>query len=174
MKYSLPLLGLLLCLAACKGPAPLAKSAPPVSAPPESPFDPYYSQGIFPQAVASDIYFGMTREAFKELHPAAVATEKNETFRFTYIETMDDPQVSAVGYYFDADPPQRLYELIVIYRSEALRDAEAYGLFGDPNHEEKEWRVTREKGFNVWSWPFRTKLIVVGMIPGTEWSEENW
>ncbi|MGD1846624.1 MAG: hypothetical protein ACFB10_14650 [Salibacteraceae bacterium] len=171
MKYTLPLLLLLLCLSACKSVFVAEKSKQP---PPESPFDPYHSVGILPKAVPSNIYIGMPREEFKQLHADQPLTEKNEQFRWTYLEEVDDPQVEAIGYYFDEDPPQRLYELIVIYYSEALRDEEASTLFGVPNFDEKEWRVSRDKGFNVWSWPFKTKLIVVGMIPGTEWSEKNW
>ena len=49
-------------------------------------------------------------------------------------------------------------------------------LFGKPNYEETEWRLTRPESFNVWAWTYENKLIIVGMIRDveTEWTPDNW
>ncbi len=132
------------------------------------------SKTILPGAVDKQVYFGMPLEEFRALKSVKNLDENDEDFRITVLETIDDPDVSYLGYYFDKDEAQRLYEVLIIYKVEEKPEEEAKALFGVPNYDEKEWRVTRPKSFNVWAWTFKKKLIVVGMIPDTEWSEENW
>jgi hypothetical protein len=96
-------------------------------------------------------------------------------FRTVYIENIvNHAEIKNIGYYFDNDGEKPLYEIILIYKNEELRDIAAKKIFGEPNYKEKEWRITRKKSYNLWAWSFKTKLIIVGMIPETEWSDQNW
>jgi len=132
------------------------------------------SKAILPEVVDSEIELGMTLSEFNKVKSENVEEAQRESFRIVFLEKMNDTKVSDIVYYFDSDDEQVLYEIIIVYKEEAGRDAAAKELFGEPNHDEKEWRLTRPESFNVWAWPHKTKLVVVGMFPGTEWFPDNW
>ena len=115
------------------------------------------SKGIFPSVVPDGVYIGMSEEDFKEKLKDQVFDEvTNESFRTSYITKVGAQNVEYIVYYFDQDGDRPLYEVIIIYDTEKSRDTEAVNLFGTPNHEEVEWRMTRPGQFNVWSWTYKT------------------
>lgn len=126
-----------------------------------------------PESVRTGIHFGMTLEDFKTLKGDKVKLEDDGmSFRIIYSEAISNNPIEYVIYYFDADEEKPLYEVILIYKDEADRDAAAAELLGAPNFEEKEWRIEREKKETIWAWTFKNKLIVTALIPKTEWYED--
>jgi hypothetical protein len=131
------------------------------------------SDSILPDPLKGKIQFGMTLDDFKQLKSKAKLTyNTDDSFRVAIIEEIEHPEISNYVYYFDTDDDKPLYEIIVIYKTEAQRDAVAEKLFGEPNFEGGEWRFKRPKSFNVMAWKYKTKLIIVALLPKTEWAED--
>ncbi len=45
-------------------------------------------------------------------------------------------------------------------------------LFGKPNFGGKEWHFVRENNFEIRVWTFNNKLVIVEVLPDTEWAED--
>ncbi len=117
--------------------------------------------------------FNMSMADFKTVHPDAKFLPANaDAFRYEVIVKHEAP-LENVGYYFDADAHNPLYEFILIYNSEAERDKVAKELFGAPNYKEKEWRYPSGEGYTIWAWTFKKKLIIAAVLPNTEWEGEE-
>lgn len=94
-------------------------------------------------------------------------------FRFTVYEPLENSEIEGAGYYFDAEGDKPFYELIIVYKSEELRDAAAQKLLGEPNFENNtEWQVRGKGPYEIRAWGFKTKLIIAALIPNTEWYED--
>ncbi len=131
------------------------------------------SSKILPASLKKDVQFGMSLEAFKMSKKGVdFIINTDESFRDVYIENVNHPEISNYVYYFDTDDDKPLYEIIINYKSEELRDKAAESLFGAPNFEGGEWRFKRPDSFNVMAWTFKTKLIIVALLPKTEWYED--
>ncbi|MBN4072774.1 hypothetical protein JYT74_01910 [Crocinitomix catalasitica] len=133
------------------------------------------SRSVLPSSVDVQIEFGMSLAEFSTAKDTAkMVVDHGQSFRTAFTETSDNENIEAFVYYFDNDGDKILYEIIIVYKSESERQLQAEALFGNPNYDSKEWRLSRKDSFNVWAWPFKNKLVVVAMLPGTEWSDENW
>ncbi len=98
---------------------------------------------------------------------------QDDDFRITVYEKMDHPEIEGTGYYFDAEGKKPLYELIIVYKDEALRDAAAAKLLGSPNYENNtEWLLPGKNGYQIKAWKYKNKLIITALIPNTEWYED--
>jgi len=121
----------------------------------------------------SDIAFNMPMSQVANLRDLRSSDLQDEGFRISVYGPMEHPQIEGAGYYFDNEGDKPLYEVIVVYKSEELRDAAAAQLLGPPNFENgKEWRFEQKKGYEIRAWKFKNKLIVTALIPGTEWYDE--
>ena len=99
----------------------------------------------------------------------------DETFRKAVYQHIQLGDIEGVAYYFDGDGEQPLYELIVQYNTEAARDAAADKLLGKPNYENnKEWLIDTKRGYKLRAWKFKNKLVLVALLPGTEWYEDMY
>lgn len=98
---------------------------------------------------------------------------KDDGFRLVYLEEEPHGDLLNHVYYFDIESNQepRLYEVIMEFRSESLRDAYAAKLLGPTNTTDGEWRWTDAQGGSYMGWTYKQKLIVVKVIPGCEWDE---
>ena len=105
-----------------------------------------------------------------KLRKKASESDKN-SFRTVYLEEINKDGLNSVVYYFDNDGEMPLYEMILIYESEAKRDAVAAKLLGKPNFESKEWKIKTNKSYPLRAWAFQSKLVIVGVIKGTEWED---
>lgn len=132
-------------------------------------------QKNLPAQVDHKISLNMTLGDFLQAKSAKTELAKKEDFRTIYAEVLDgDPYVEAIVYYISNGDDPRLYEVITKYKNKTALEAASKDLFGVPNYKESEWRITRNNSFNLWAWTHDTKLVIVGMIPGTEWSDQNW
>ena len=130
------------------------------------------SKGFLPKEF-NKLYFGMSFDQFvkvKEL--GMVEVDKTFDFRITYTEEKPDETLKTVVYYFDRESNGPLYELIIDYNNEEERDKVANNLFATPNYEGEEWRFVRKNKFEVRAWKYQNKLIIVGVLPGTEWAKD--
>lgn len=129
-------------------------------------------QKYFPSAW-HNVHFGMAKADFLKAHPNA-KMEQDDGFRTVYIETLDSEELEAAVYYFDNDETELFYEIILVYKSEELRDDASKTLLGKPNYENgSAWMNSSKEGFRIHAWTFKTKLIIVGKIDGTEWAEDQ-
>lgn len=124
----------------------------------------------YPHALSKAVYFDMPISEFHALKGTSNADCTDDSFRYVYLEEVDDENVENIVYYFDKDGDMPLYEMIFIYKDEASRDAEAKKLLGAPNDGE-EWKFKLDP-YEMHAWNFQTKLVMVTLIPQTEWGEE--
>lgn len=98
---------------------------------------------------------------------------ENDDFRYRWTEFMEASNpISQVIYCFDDAEEKPLYELVIFYRDLSVRDAWIRKYFGEPNAENgREWAFILKKGLGIQAWRYEDRLIVVGLIPGTEWAE---
>lgn len=119
------------------------------------------------------LYFGMPLKKFKKVTKNKVSKEPGlMSFRIEFVETKPkNPSIKEVTYYFDVEGKMPLYELIIEYNSEKQRDNVAGPLLGKPNYGD-EWVFDSGEGFDIRAWTFKSKLIIIGVLPGSEWEGE--
>lgn len=126
------------------------------------------SKGVLPEEF-KNLYFGMSFDEFKEVRKLGMVEISNLIdFRIEYSETMKG-DIKAVTYYFDKEGNIPLYELIIEYNDEKTRDMVADKLFGKPNSGD-QWKIIKKSGLEIRAWKFITKLVVVAVLPNTEWA----
>lgn len=112
----------------------------------------------------------MSLQDFKNLKGNKVKiVEDGMDFRIVYLEEINGNKVSALGYYFDADGDQPLYEIIVIYKSEELRKGAQEEYLGEPNYKDKEWKIEGKDKLPIHVWSHKAKIVYALPLPGTEW-----
>jgi len=132
------------------------------------------SKGLLPKS-HKDLWFGMPMAAFGEARPFdkdSLGTSMD--FRRTLVERQaadNAPGLHWAVYYFDAEDDFPLYEIILEYGHEGLRDEAAKKLLGEPNAGD-EWYFPNHKGFPFRAWLYQNKLILAAAIPGSEWEGE--
>ena len=97
--------------------------------------------------------------------------QDNMSFRWVYLEEVNDEKLSNSIYYFDKAGTQPLYEMIFTYQDESVRDKEAMELLGPPNNKDK-WRLEKDP-YTIIAWKFKNKLVMAALIPNTEWWNEE-
>ncbi len=123
-----------------------------------------------------DLEFGMSPAEATAVRPQLAPlnyVNDNFGFRKEYIEDINDPSIERILLYFDAEGNQPLYEIIITYKSTAARDVDAKLLFEEPNFQGEEWRYQDQNKTEIRAWKFDQKLVIVGVLPGTEWSEQT-
>lgn len=165
-------LGIALMLAGCAhagaaGNAPV--SAPPQpEVPPEVPpvvepekhEDPWLPPGL------ADLRLGQPMLDVERTHTLSPA-DNLLAFRLDRTETFPAGPYAEVTYYFDTDlPGQPLYELIVVWRDTAARDA---WTAGHGVREGNDWVWRDGAAWPVRAWTFADKYVVAASMPGTEW-----
>ncbi len=133
-----------------------------------------------PQGVSQDLRFGMPLAEFKEVsNMLRMREDRIQTERKAYFQPSNDPDINAIIYYFDKDlRGNPLYQIIIRYEERKLARKNARQLFGTPNYTTREdgklneWRMSPAAGPPIWAWAHKTTLVIVGNVPGTEWSEE--
>ena len=154
---SLLLLGTVLTLGACK-------SSEKASSKKANPYLPERLQNI-------DFKWPMQRVA--DIRDLRSEDMVDEQFRVAVYQHVKQGAIEGVAYYFDGEGEKPLYELIVQYVDEPARDAAAKQLLGAPNYENnKEWLLDTGRGYKLRAWKFKTKLVLVALLPGTEWYED--
>lgn len=126
---------------------------------------------LYPKGLDSEVYLGMPLSDFLKLRGISVSDLSDENFRKTYVDQSNSNEITDIVYYFDTGRDQPLYEMIFVYKDESARDADAKRLLGEPNNGE-EWRLDREP-YDVLAWKYKAKLILVSLIPDTEWADEQ-
>lgn len=128
---------------------------------------------ILPDTVDQKIYFGMPLDEFKKLKADKVeSVDDGMPFRHVFIEDIEHPELTNLGYYFDADNDKPLYEVLLIYKDEETMQRNAAEILGPPNYKETEWKIERENAPDMLAWTFKSKIIIVSLISGTEWHED--
>ncbi len=129
------------------------------------------SREVTPAPMSKMVYFGMPLEEFLAKHGDDAERQPGETsFRAVYMQELSDQEIESVVYYFDEDGNKPMYEMILNYKSESARDRAAVKLFGLPNTESDEWEFT-EYDPVIQAWKFKKKLVIIALIPGTEWNK---
>lgn len=131
-------------------------------------------QKFLPKSVSSTVSFDMSLKDFLAKKDPSQLSYSDESFRDIYVESFESSDITDVVYYFDKDNHQPLYEIILIYKDEATRDAAAKQLLGKPNVKGSEWLKTHKKRKDVRAWTFKTKLVITYLVDDTEWAEHNW
>ena len=156
---SLFLVGTMLALGACKASQKAGKSKKA---------NPYLPTAL------QDIDFAWPMQRVADIRDLRSDDMVKEEFRIAVYQGITHPEIEGVAYYFDADTPQPLYEVIIAYKTKEGRDAAATKLLGEPNYENNaEWLLETKRGYKLKAWKFKKKLILVALLPGTEWYEEE-
>lgn len=114
-------------------------------------------------------YLGMSMDDFKEQRKMA-KLYKDEDFRTVFIEEFENGDIKTVAYYFGNKDTKPLYEYIFDFHSKEKRDEFVAAKLGKPNDGD-DWIFDSGEGFKIKAWQFQNKLVVVGVILGTEWYE---
>lgn len=127
---------------------------------------------FLPESIRQSVRFGMTESEFKSTHKEDKYTYRDDNFRHTYSEVVsNDPDIEMVTYYFDQDGDKKLYEVILVYKNESLRNRYANEVFGKPNSGKGDWLVTHKKRPDVKAWNYKNQLMIVLVIPECEWAK---
>ena len=127
-----------------------------------------WNKGYIPKGLPK-IYFGMPLATFiAGQSDYEDVSDETYTFRRVLLQKFADKDYEAIVYYFDEDGDKPLYELLIIYpeRVDVNRLARQY--YGKPNKDD-EWYWEHKNGYPVNIWVFKQKLVIAGVMPGTEW-----
>ena len=128
----------------------------------------------FPE-ILGELVLNMPFEEVIKMRPnIAPVNYVNDAFSFRkeYVEEINQDGIQKIIYFFDADAQVPFYEAIIVYENSKKRDADATRLLGQPNSENNtEWIVDSRQNFKVKVWKFENKLVVAGILKGTEWEE---
>ena len=124
----------------------------------------------YPKGVPKKLQLGMSFQDFTSKFTNFKYVKEEYDFRDIMQLDVDHPDITQLILYFDTKGDKPLYEIIIVYKDNQQAMQSATNLFGSPNHAEKEWRATYKQQI-IWSWVFKTKLIIVADIPETEWSD---
>lgn len=123
-------------------------------------------------AYFNNLQLGISLEEFSKLKDVeSMSRYEGFDFRLELSETIKDPELTRVTYYFDQDDHKPLYELIIEYVSGETAVAAAKKLLGEPNHD-GEWRFTKD-GVVIRAWQFAHKLVVVAEFPKTSFHPDE-
>lgn len=127
---------------------------------------------FLPEAIRQSVTFGMTEKAFLASHKEDKYTYRDENFRHTYSEIIsNDPDIEMATYYFDQDGEKKLYEVILVYKNESVRNRYTNEVFGKPNTGKGDWVVSHKKRPDVKAWNFKNNLMIVLVLPECEWAK---
>lgn len=124
----------------------------------------------FPDQVEG-AYLGMPRAELLKQRPQVEFSDDGMNFREVFIEEFDFRPYESIVYYVDMDEPYPVYEFIINYPKNVNVKDIARKKYGVPNHNGDEWLFTDYKDFDIHIWVHNQKIVVVGLIPGTEWYE---
>lgn len=116
------------------------------------------------------VHFGMSFNELMKLRgqqPKDVS-DPDYNFRKVYLEEVNSKGLTDVTYYFDNEGDLPLYEMIVVYDSEAARDRDAEKLLGDPNYKGKDWKIDMNGEYPLYAWKFKNKLVYAVPLKGSE------
>lgn len=118
----------------------------------------------------SDVHWEMPSWELEKNHRLVLIHERS--FREVYHEQEPtESGVSDIIYYFaviEGRGDRPLYEIIINFDSEKLRNDFADDHLGEPNTEDGEWEWTlNDEQYRAWT--FQSKLIIVKVVPGCEW-----
>lgn len=94
------------------------------------------------------------------------------TFRVTYEEEKPNKNIRHVIYYFDNQGNLPLYEIIIEYEEDFDLAKFLKTKYGTPNSG-KDWIYDSNEGFKIKVWTFDHKLVIAGIIKGTEWNSSE-
>ncbi|MCR9170969.1 MAG: hypothetical protein NXI10_00640 [bacterium] len=123
----------------------------------------------YPEQLHKEVDFNMSLADFNSLKGTQTSDMKDDSFRWVYLESIEDEKMTDIVYYFDKDGDQPLYEMIFIYKDTVARNEAADKLLGAPNDGE-EWRIVQEP-YTLTAWKYKNKLVMAALIPNTEWDE---
>lgn len=129
---------------------------------------------FLPKELKKSISFNMTMKEFLSKKDPSTLSYTDDGFRHIYVETLNEGDITNIVYYFDKDDHEPLYEVILVYKDEATRDAASKKLLGNPNVKGSEWLKTHKKRKDVRAWTFKKKLIITQLLDKTEWADHNW
>jgi len=129
----------------------------------------------FPKEFDEKVEFGMILGSFERLKNDRVSKQDDGMpFRHVYLEEVTALPFEFIGYYFDDDNNKPLYEVIISYKDIKVRDQVARDLFGSPNAENNsEWHLKPKNGPEIKAWTHKQKLVIVALIPETEWHPDE-
>jgi hypothetical protein len=116
-----------------------------------------------------DLWLGMSFEELAELRPGIKEVNSGFDFRRTYVDNPSIDGVFSVVYYVNNEGPEICYEIMIEYVSSLRRDQVAETTFGEPNYKEIEWLFDSGEKFKINCWLYQNKVILAGLIEGTEW-----
>jgi serine/threonine protein kinase len=117
-----------------------------------------------------NLYLGMAYDNFQKLKSVDQMQRSTQLdFRTELTETVEDEQIESITYYFDNDGNQPLYEFIIKYKPDFNLQNYAISKYGSPNFQ-KEWSFKSNEGFDIRVWTFESKLVIAGLIAGTEYN----
>lgn len=114
----------------------------------------------------------MSFEKVKMLRQGLTKDPKDDYhFREVYFESVGKNGIESISYYFDNEGDLPLYEIIIVYESESVRDVVAAKKLGAPNYKEKEWKLDMDADYPLHAWTFKNKLIYAVPLKGSEWED---
>jgi hypothetical protein len=123
----------------------------------------------YPKQLQKKVEMNMSLSDFNALKGTSTKDMQDDSFRWVYLEEVEDEDITDIVYYFDKDGDQPLYEMIFIYKDVATLDRAADELLGVPNDGE-EWRIEIAP-YTLTAWKYQSKLVLAALIPQTEWNE---
>ena len=122
-------------------------------------------------APMNKLALGFSEDELLSKRPNAQLQDDGMEFRRVYLEMVDDEDIQGFVYYVDAEL-SLFYELIVIYKDEATREAAVNRLLGEVGFDGEEWTFEQKGAPTVRCWTFKEKIVYAACIPGTEWEDE--
>lgn len=134
--------------------------------------NPKQQKKYFPKVVKKmKVYLGSSEAYFLNRCADCEDQKNGESFRKIYQTTWDDKQFESAIFYISTKKAE-LYEMILIAKEGVDVNELANKLWGNPNHEDAEWRFSPEEtgqAFTIACWTYKNKLIIAGDLKGSEW-----
>lgn len=126
---------------------------------------------LFNELIENELFIGISKKNLLLQRPKVEANNDGFDFREIYVDTSFSHRFNTVIYYIDRDATKPVYEFILLVDDGLDAKKIAIEKYGQPNHNQ-EWRFAMDETklpFDIAVWTFRNKVIIAGMIAGTEW-----
>jgi len=124
---------------------------------------------IVPKEIQKAFPIGMNEADFKKANPN-LGVDNSFGFRNVYEIYNFSDDIKEIVFYFNNKGKNELYEYIIQYKSEELRN-KAIKKYKAPN-KGKEWEWTSKDNLKFKAWIFSNTLVIAVAYPNSEWYNE--
>jgi hypothetical protein len=122
------------------------------------------------------IRLGMTQDAFMLIRPQCSDIWYQNEQRTVTVDSITFDGITAITFYFAREGQRPLYEFVVEFDDQAMREDAAFDMLGPANFpgQANQWVINHQDSLITLAWAYDNMLVVAANLPDTEWQESDF